>query len=579
MEKKLKRLFSIIMILFMACILIPQKAVKVDAAEDNNEITLFKGEASAKGGWDPWETVTDIKNYKVSDLQKPFTLKIAYKGSNAPVVVFQSWSGGTSWGQVTAAYFSKGVAYYTYDAICNKYGSDFSKLDNISVKPGGSDVTVTSVTMCPQNDSDIKINYKGTAGEIMNNINVGWNLGNTLDCQGDWITQYKKGTPSDFETAWGNPVTTKAMIDKVKAAGFNAIRIPVTWTQHIDDNNNYTVDKAWMDRVQEVVNYAMDDGMYCIINVHHDADDSGWLWASNNSIEKNSDKFKALWKQISERFKDYNNHLLFEGFNEMLDENFNWQYPGTEATNAVNKFNQMFVDEVRSTGGNNATRCLVVNTYAGSNDGNVIDDFVLPKDSVENSLIVQVHCYLPYKYASVISDSTNQTAWKDDGGKNTIDGLILNLYNHFSSKNIPIIIGEIAAANKENTADRADYASYVVNTCKKYGIKCFWWDNGGTYENDETYGYYTQMGLLDRRTLKWVYPDVVKAFTGVDPEKNVLKGDATGDGVLSLADYIKIQKYILNKDSVQIDTDAADVNDDGYIDVKDLYLLRTKLLN
>lgn len=178
-----------------------------------------------------------------------------------------------------------------------------------------------------------------------------------------------------------------------------------------------------------------------------------------------------------------------------------------------------------------------------------------------------------------MSDSTNQTAWKDDGGKSTIDGLILNLYNHFSSKNIPIIIGEIAAANKENTADRADYASYVVNTCKKYGIKCFWWDNGGTYENDETYGYYTQMGLFDRRTLKWVYPEVVKAFTGVDPEKNVLRGDANGDGKLSLADYVKIQKYILNKDAVQIDTDAADVNNDGYIDVKDLYLLKTKLLN
>lgn len=226
MEKEVRKILSIVVILLIACMFIPQKIVKVYAAEDSNEITLFKGEASATGEWDPW-------------------------------------------GTVTAAYFSKGVAYYTYDAICDKYGSDFSKLDNISVKPGGSDVTVTSVTLCPENSSDININYKGIAGKIMNNINVGWNLGNTLECQGDWITQYKKGTPEDFETAWGNPVTTKSMIDKVKAASFN----------------------------------------------------------------------------------------------EMLDENFNWQYPGTEATNAVNTFNQMFVDTVRSAGGNNATRCLIVNKY------------------------------------------------------------------------------------------------------------------------------------------------------------------------------------------------------------------------
>ena len=579
MKDKIKKIIVIIAILLVSFMLIPQGSIKVYASEDKDDVVLFKGEAKAKGGWDPWETVTDIKNFNVKDFEEPFVLKISYKGSSAPLVIFQSWTGGTSWGQVAPAYFSKGVAYYTKDAICDKYGTDFSKLNNISIKPNGSDVTVTSVILSKENDSEVNINYKGTAGEIINNINVGWNLGNTLESQGDWIEESTNGTPEDFETAWCNPVTTKAMIDKVKAAGFNAIRIPVTWTQHIDDNNNYTVDKKWMDRVQEVVNYAISDGMYCIINVHHDADDRGWLWASNNSIKKNSAKFKRLWQQISERFKDYDNHLLFEGFNEMLDENFNWQYPGTEATSAVNTFNQMFVDTVRSTGGNNATRCLVVNTYAGSTDGNVIDDFVLPKDTVENSLIVQVHCYLPYQYASSITDSTKQTAWKENGGKNEVDGVVLNLYNHVSSKNIPIMIGEIAAANKENTADRADYASYVVNKCRKYGIKCFWWDNGGTYDKDETYGYYTGMGLLNRRTLKWVYPEIVKAFTGVDPDKSVVKGDVNGDGTISLVDYVKLQKYILDNNSSKIDINAGDMNNDGIINVKDLYLLKSKLIN
>lgn len=251
------------------------------------------------------------------------------------------------------------------------------------------------------------------------------------------------------------------------------------------------------------------------------------------------------WIQIANRFKDYNNKLLFEGFNEMLDEKSTWSYPGKEATNVVNKLNQMFVDTVRSTNGNNKTRCLVVNTYAASVDGGVLDDFIIPTDTVEDSLIVQVHSYTPYAYANVIGEYTSQKAWKENGGKAMVDGFILNLYHHFTSKNIPVIIGEMAAANKENLEDRVEYTSYVVKNCNKYGIKCFWWDQGGKYEVDSKYGYTTGMGLLNRYNLTWVYPEIVKAFTDVKTEQNkISSADVNCDGKIDAKDLVELRLMV-----------------------------------
>ncbi|MBE6050108.1 MAG: hypothetical protein E7214_05430 [Clostridium sp.] len=574
-SKILRNLMALLMVFLL---IIPQGLVTKVSAEENKtkEVILFQGEKSAKGAWgDTWATLVDIKNYDIKDMETPFNLEIAYEGNGAPCVIFQSWSGGTEWGQVTASYAMKGIAYYTYDAIKEAYGSDFSKLDNICVKPFGEDVKITSVKLVSATSGEIKFDYKGTAGEISNKITSGWNLGNTLDSFGDWIPQQTKGKTSDFETAWGNPVTTKAMINMVKKAGFNTIRVPVTWAQHFEADG--TINKEWMDRVQEVVNYVIDNDMYCIINVHHDVGSAGWLWASDNSLKKNSAKFKSLWTQIANRFKDYDNKLLFEGFNEILDEKSTWSYPGKEATNAVNKYNQMFVDTVRSTGGNNPTRCLVVNTYAASVDNNVLDDFVMPTDTVENSLILQVHSYAPYFYCNVMSESTSQTKWKENNGKANIDAYIQSLYHHFTSKNIPVIVGEMAAASKNNTEDRVEYTKYSVEQCHKYGIKCFWWDNGGKFEVDPKYGYETSMGLLNRHNLTWVYPGIVKAFTGVNtdiPQTTCGLGDANNDGKVDLMDYVALKLYLSHKYTGVMVEDNVDMNRDGVVNVKDLLILR-----
>ncbi len=203
-------------------------------------------------------------------------------------------------------------------------------------------------------DTQNGISENPTASELVGDIVLGWNLGNTLDSH----TKENEGLAS--ETSWQNPAATKEKIDAVKATGINAVRVPVTWYNHMD--SSYKIDEEWMDRVEEVVNYVLDNDMYCIINVHHDTGENGWLKASETNLEENKKKFAAIWEQICERFGGYGNKLLFEGFNEILNENNNWVNPNKESLNVVNELNQLFVDTVRTTGVNNAERYLILST-------------------------------------------------------------------------------------------------------------------------------------------------------------------------------------------------------------------------
>ncbi len=351
-----------------------------------------------------------------------------------------------------------------------------------------------------------------SASRIAGDIRVGWNLGNTLDSYGDWILQWTGGTPADFETAWGNPVTTRELLAQIHAAGFNALRVPVTWNQHIDGENR--IEQAWLDRVGQVVDAVLDEGMYCIVNLHHDAGGEGWLRASDDSIRQNREKFQAVWTQIALYFADRDQHLLFEGFNEMLDGQNNWNYPGETATAAVNTWNQIFVDTVRATGGNNESRVLVVNTYAAGTNPNSLVDFVLPADSAGDRLIVGVHYYDPAAYCS---GSGSQQFWRENGGQAQVDTMLANLDAHFISRGIPVLIGEFGASGQDNASDRADYAAYLVRAAGEYGIKCFWWDCGGNVETDPERGYYTGMALYDRQAGCWLFPEIVEALTGENP--------------------------------------------------------------
>lgn len=309
--------------------------------------------------------------------------------------------------------------------------------------------------------------FEKNATHVVYDIKIGWNLGNTLDASPAGVTGLST------ETSWGNPKTSKALIDLVKESGFNAVRVPVTWGNHMDENNQ--IDPAWMERVAEIVGYVLANDMYCILNVHHDTGTEGWLRASRSNEEPMKAKFTTLWEQIATHFADYPDKLLFESFNEILTDNNMWNSPPLDAVKVTNELNQLFVDTVRSTGGNNDKRCLVVNTYAASTDAIAVNNFVLPTDTIENRLIIEAHVYSPFQFTH--EDYPGNTTYTENEVKSPISTLFVKL----GFQGIPVIIGEFGCADKENDVERVSWAKYFVETASKYSIKCFWWDNGYQY--------------------------------------------------------------------------------------------------
>ncbi len=365
-------------------------------------------------------------------------------------------------------------------------------------------LAVTASATCRAQNTEFE-----TATEAVKNMAVGWNLGNTLDSNsGDtlnmWIEHWTARTPTDYEKAWGQPVTKALLMKMFKDAGFNAIRVPVTWYPHMEakfrftsnDNSNWypsrddigtKVNAAWMRRVKQVVDYVIDAGMYCILNVHHDtgASNTAWLVASETDYEKQHERYEALWKQIAETFRDYDEHLLFESYNEMLDTEDSWcfasfaaqgSYNATiarSAYNGINSYAQTFVNTVRATGGNNAQRNLVVNTY-GACDGNgnwsshlqdPLKEMKLPDDEVMNHLIFEVHSYPDIKNLS--------------SAKSTLNTTISNLKKNLASKGAPIIFGEWGTstdkAYEQYRSNMLSFYRYFIEQTKKAGIGTFHW--------------------------------------------------------------------------------------------------------
>lgn len=327
--------------------------------------------------------------------------------------------------------------------------------------------------------------------ELLKELKIGWSLGNTLDATG--------ANDLTSETSWGNPLTTKEMISKVKEAGFNIVRIPVSWGNHMDESNK--VDEAWMNRVQEVVDYAYSQDMFVILNIHHEE----WHDPYYDNEEAATAKLTALWTQIGERFAGYDEHLIFEGLNEPRKRNtgLEWNGGDKEGHDVVNNFNAAFVSTIRGLGGNNAKRHLMLPTYAASSTNTAIKDFVLPEG--DDKLIVSIHAYLPYGFA-LDGDVNNREFTPDEGNASEIVGLMDLLKTNFTDKNIPVIIGEFGARSKVNTDIRAEWATYYVSKAHEIGVPCVLWDNHaftGTGEN---------FGMLDRKTCEWRYPEIVEGL-------------------------------------------------------------------
>lgn len=327
----------------------------------------------------------------------------------------------------------------------------------------------------------------------------GINLYNTLDACGDW---FDWDDIVAAETCWGQPLATQGWFDAVAAAGFKGVRVPVTWYLHMDEN--WKVKEPWMNRVEEVVNYALNAGLYCILNVHHDtgAGDHAWLCADMNNIESISEKYAALWTQIANRFNKYGEKLIFEGYNEMLDAQNSWVEPIEGGYEAINVLAQKFVDTVRATGGNNIHRNLIVNTYGGGGSKTRLDNFVLPADQIPGHIMLEVHNYTPADFSNLngaLDDLPDEemplwTREFENMLRNELDLLI-----EFSNTNgVPVVIGECGAYDRIEDEEKAKYGTFIrTYTSERADINVFFWGQ-----------------LIDRTTYEQLYPKFISAFTG-----------------------------------------------------------------
>lgn len=331
-------------------------------------------------------------------------------------------------------------------------------LCNMSPSSAAENITGNSSTPIPT-----------TSEEAAQLLGVGWNVGNSLDS----IDYKRSGSVTHYETLWGNPVISKKLILSVKQSGFQTVRVPVSYYDHMDGNG--IIDSKWMNRVEEVVNDVLDAGMYCIIDVHHDTGSGAWIKADFNDLENNRKKLVGLWEQIARRFNQYDNRLIFEGFNEILDKDNHWSTSSSDNYQAVNELNQSFVDTVRKSGGNNADRILIINGYGASCSEDSLRAIQVPNDSTEHKILVGTHIYT------------------DDNEK--INTAIDILQSKFLSRKIGVVVGECGSK-----ADDAGKTTYIENTVRKIlnaGIPCFWWDDGGEFQLfDRTSGECTKQDLV-----------------------------------------------------------------------------------
>jgi endoglucanase len=339
---------------------------------------------------------------------------------------------------------------------------------------------------------------QSNAVQLASKFRLGWNIGNTLEATGG-------------ETAWGNPMVTKELIDLVKKNGFNAIRIPCAWNIHLSDTNTAKIDASWIKRVKEVVDYCIQDDMYVMLNIHWDG---GWLENHNTSNyqAKNNAKQKVLWEQIATYFRNYDEHLMFATTNEPNVEN-------AEQMQVLLSYHQTGIDAIRSTGGKNAYRCIVIQGPSTDIEKTYKFMHTMPTDKVPNRLMAEIHYYTPYQFCGLDkdadwgkmayywgkdyhskTDSLHNATW---GEEDVAVKCFKMMKEQFVDKGIPVLMGEYGAIRRSNLtgddlsrhlASRAFWLKYITKTALDNGVIPFFWDAGGSGANS--------WGLFNRATNK-----------------------------------------------------------------------------
>jgi endoglucanase len=353
------------------------------------------------------------------------------------------------------------------------------------------------------------------AAQIVTDMGAGWNLGNQLEANAN-------GYPS--ETAWGLPTVTQALIDKVKAAGFKSIRIPVSYLKNIGPGPGYAINASWLNRIQQVVDYAYGRGLYVMINMHGDGYktvNGSWLICDASDQTTIKARYQQVWQQVAARFQGYDQHLILESMNEEFDGQYG--NPTQPCYSNINAYNQIFVDTVRKAGGNNSSRWLLVpgwNTNIDYTAGNY--GFVLPTDQYRSSsipaneqrIMISVHYYSPWDFAGEESGTitqwgrgaTNPSKKSTWGQEDYLDAQLKTTYDKFVTRGYPVVVGEYGAIDKSsadsaNNRYRADFARAIVATAKKYGAATVYWDNG----NNGNHGF----GLFDRSSYAVTHQGII----------------------------------------------------------------------
>ena len=412
--------------------------------------------------------------------------------------------------------------------------------------------------------------------ELVHDMGIGINLGNTMEACGDWINGK---SISDYEKAWGSPLVSKEMIEGIAKEGFGVLRIPVAWSNMMQQDGTYTISPELDARVHQIVDWTIGSGMYAIVNIHWD---NGWVNKFPENKEECMKRFQRMWTQIAESFQDYGDYLMFECQNEELGWETVWNpWGGTEGKAEsyalCNEINQAFVDVIRASGGNNPKRHLLISGYNTGIDRTCDAYFKMPSDPA-NRMAISVHYYSPAGFAILEEDADWGKAtptWGSDQDYASLRSEMDMMKTSFADKGIPVIIGEYGCPTKNKEPESV--RRFLTAVCKEAYSRglcpVLWSTPGGHYDREA-------FQLTDRELQKNFYEIGGKEFKPADtleqPQKQPLQGDLNGDGSVGVADAVILTKYLLTSESTI--SNEADIDGNGFINAADLSQLKTLIL-
>lgn len=403
---------------------------------------------------------------------------------------------------------------------------------------GNSSSTSEEGSSLSNDISDFIATTSGTSVDFVKNMGMGWNLGNTLDATNNNTTS-NQGL--DSETYWGQPYTTQKMIKAVRAAGFKTIRIPVSWHNHIlsKSDTTYTIDSEWMSRVKTIVDWAINEGMCVIINVHHDNmaasvisgnKSYGYALSTDLNVQKTSKAFlSSVWTQIATTFASYDEKLVFEVLNEPRDVDGEvwgneWWCNTAAAYTCLTDYEQTCIDAIRAVSGNESRYIMVPGYAASGSDKTELKCYTMPTDSTPNKLILSAHAYSPYAFA--MYDGTNHTSFTSKNASE-LTTMFNYLKENYTDKGIGVVMGETSATNKGNLSARESWATDYYTKATAAGIPVVLWDNGD-YKANPTDG--EKHGYFNRTELSWYFPTIINAMSKAVYNKSItVKNSSVSD--------------------------------------------------